>query len=94
MAASSTISSKGQITVPVEIRNRLGLHPGDRVEFCVEDGHTTLRPIRKENNALDEYIGALPYDDPNTSAVSFWREMRGHDPAENFADNLKDEDDL
>ncbi len=35
MARSSTISSKGQITVPLEIRNRLGLKKGDRVEFVV-----------------------------------------------------------
>jgi len=31
MKNSSTISSKGQITVPQEIRKRLGLEPGDRV---------------------------------------------------------------
>ena len=36
MARSSTISSKGQIkTVPLEIRKRLGLKQGDRVEFVV-----------------------------------------------------------
>jgi len=86
MAASSTISSKGQITLPVEIRNRLGLHPGDRVEFCVEGGRTMLRPIREEGNVFEQFIGALPYDDPNTKAVNFWREMRGH--------NSKEEDDL
>jgi antitoxin PrlF len=40
MARSGTISSKGQITVPLEIRNRLGLKQGDRVEFVVEsDNH-------------------------------------------------------
>jgi antitoxin PrlF len=36
MARSSTINSKGQVTVPLEIRNRLGLNKGDRVEFVVE----------------------------------------------------------
>ena len=36
MNNSSTISSKGQITVPHEIRKRLGLEPGDRVEFVME----------------------------------------------------------
>jgi len=79
MPPTSTISSKGQITVPVEIRNRLGLHPGDRVEFCVEDGRTTLRPIREEGNVFEQFIGALPYNDPNTNSLSFWRELRGHD---------------
>ena len=32
MAFSSTISSKGQITIPLEIQRRLGLKEGDRVE--------------------------------------------------------------
>lgn len=33
----ATITSKGQVTVPVEARRRLGLHPGSRVDFIVND---------------------------------------------------------
>ena len=33
MGKVSTISSKGQITLPVEIRMRLGVKSGDQVEF-------------------------------------------------------------
>ena len=33
----STVSEKGQITVPKRLRERLGIHPGDRLEL-VEDG--------------------------------------------------------
>ena len=29
----ATVTSKGQITIPCAIRNALGLHAGDRVEF-------------------------------------------------------------
>ena len=47
MKNSSKISSKGQITVPQEIRKRLGLEPGDRVEFVVEEGRTVIQPARK-----------------------------------------------
>ncbi len=46
MPPSSTISSKGQITVPLEIRRRLGLKEGDRVEFVVEGEKTVIRPAR------------------------------------------------
>ena len=60
MARSSTISSKGQITVPLEIRNRLGLKQGDRVEFVVENNHTTIRPARGPGNPFLKYVGALP----------------------------------
>lgn len=60
MTCSSTISSKGQITVPREIRNRLGLKEGDRVEFVVEDDRTTIRPARAFENPFVKYVGALP----------------------------------
>ncbi|MFY9947571.1 MAG: AbrB/MazE/SpoVT family DNA-binding domain-containing protein [Candidatus Sulfotelmatobacter sp.] len=57
MTNSSTISSKGQITVPQEIRKRLGLEPGDRVEFVVEEGRTVIRPARSEVNPFEKFIG-------------------------------------
>ena len=60
MARSSTISSKGRITVPLEIRNRLGLRTGDRVEFVVDDDRTTIRPARAPENPFMKYVGALP----------------------------------
>ena len=30
---SATVTSKGQLTLPKEIRDHLGVHQGDRVEF-------------------------------------------------------------
>jgi len=50
MGHFSTISSKGQLTIPQEIRKRLGLETGDRVEFVVEEGRTVIRPARQEIN--------------------------------------------
>jgi antitoxin PrlF len=60
MTRSSTISSKGQITVPQEIRKRLGLRTGDRVEFVVDKERTTIRPARAPENPFLRYVGALP----------------------------------
>jgi antitoxin PrlF len=57
MNNSSTISSKGQITVPQEIRKRLGLAPGDRVEFVMEQDRTVIRPARSEVNPFEKFIG-------------------------------------
>jgi AbrB family looped-hinge helix DNA binding protein len=48
MAPQSTLSSKGQITVLLEIRRRLGLKQGDRVEFVVQGDWTIIRPARPE----------------------------------------------
>jgi antitoxin PrlF len=49
--ARATITSKGQITIPKEVRDRLGLKPGDRVEIYVEPERTIK---------LEELIGILP----------------------------------
>ena len=43
----STLTSKGQVTIPADVRKRLGLHPGDRVAFLVEGDEVRL--VRKEN---------------------------------------------
>jgi antitoxin PrlF len=59
MKNSSTISSKGQVTVPQDIRKRLGLEPGDRVEFVMEEGRTVIRPARSEGNPFERFIGIL-----------------------------------
>lgn len=45
---SSALTIKGQITIPSDIRKRLGLHPGDKVGFLVEDDHVIL--FRKVSN--------------------------------------------
>lgn len=53
---TSTITSKGQVTIPVEIRRRLGLEPGDKVLF--EDDGTTVRLRKAHALTLDEIAGS------------------------------------
>ena len=39
------MSTKGQVVVPKEVREYLGIHAGDRIDFVVrEDGQVVLRP--------------------------------------------------
>ncbi len=40
------ITSKGQVTIPVEIRERLGLLPNSEVEFAVEGNAVRIRRAR------------------------------------------------
>ena len=40
------ITSKGQVTIPQEIRNRLGLLPHTKVEFEVVGDHARIRKAR------------------------------------------------
>jgi antitoxin PrlF len=69
---SSTISSKGQITVPQGIRKRLGLEPGDRVEFVVEEGRTVIRPVRSGANPFEKLIGLAPAFPGGEAEIKAW----------------------
>ena len=39
----STVTTKGQTTIPGEIRQALKIKPGDRLEYAVEGDHATIR---------------------------------------------------
>lgn len=54
---NATLTSKGQITVPVEIRNQLGLQAGDRLDFQLKEGKLE---VTKVAGSLDSFITALP----------------------------------
>jgi len=41
------ITSKGQVTIPQEIRNRLGLLPHTKVEFELAGDHARIRKARR-----------------------------------------------
>ena len=42
---SSTLTSKGQTTIPKEVREHLNLHSGDQIDFLLRpDGTVVLRP--------------------------------------------------
>jgi len=77
MKFETTVSSKGQVTVPIGIRKRLGVKGGDRVRFVVKEGDVVLRPAGREDNPFDRFIGALsPNGQPDGTAVAWVRGMR------------------
>lgn len=43
---TSTITSKGQSTIPAEVRRRLGVSPHDQIVFVIEGDSVSLRPAR------------------------------------------------
>lgn len=57
--AVATMTSKGQLTVPKEIRDRLGLKPGDKVELVLgPDDRVVMR--RKRSLSITELFRVLP----------------------------------
>jgi len=70
------MTSKGQVTVPVDIRYALGIAPGDELVFSAEDG----RGVFRRANALDALRGIFPgAERPGAHALE--RLMVGGDPA-------------
>jgi AbrB family looped-hinge helix DNA binding protein len=57
MAYQTIISSKGQVVVPAELREQLGLKKGTRATWTHEKGRLILMPISER--VLDELHGCL-----------------------------------
>ncbi len=58
----ATMTSKGQITIPKEVRDELGLEPGMKVDFVrVGDREFRLRP---KNVTILDLGGMAKYDGP------------------------------
>lgn len=55
--AEAAVTSKGQITIPVEIRQQMGLKARDRVVFTVLPNGTTV--MRAKTGSLMELAGKL-----------------------------------
>lgn len=54
--SSATVTSKGRITLPKSVRDRLGLQSGDRVEFVASGSGFIMIPATRE---LTELKGML-----------------------------------
>jgi antitoxin PrlF len=58
MTANGTLTSKGQTTIPKEIRDELGIKPGDRMTFTLMPDSTTV-VMRVKNKKISELAGVL-----------------------------------
>jgi AbrB family looped-hinge helix DNA binding protein len=56
MKGVTTLTSKGQVTIPKEIRDELGLRPHDKVRFTLVDGKLQ---VEKAYMSLEEAFGSL-----------------------------------
>jgi antitoxin PrlF len=72
----SKLTSKGQTTIPAEVRADLGIAPGDRIEFAkLPDGQTILRKAPHPLASLRGIIKTIrPYS--TDEIVAMVRQMR------------------
>ncbi len=57
MTTDATLTSKGQTTIPKEIRDSLGLQPGDRMTFALMPGGTVV--MRVKSRSVMDLAGLL-----------------------------------
>ena len=58
--SSVTVSVKGQVVLPADIRRKLGLVVGSRLEVVVSDGNVLLRPLKGTASRVEDGIGMAP----------------------------------
>lgn len=56
----ATVTDKGQVTIPKEIRERLNLRTGARIRFSVEDGRTVVTRVGTKLADLFGILGKPP----------------------------------
>ena len=56
---NSSVTSKGQVTIPKEIRRELGIRQGSRVAFAVRNGKAELRVLHRAIGSAASGFGML-----------------------------------
>lgn len=80
---STTVTTKGQVTIPKQLRDYLGLEPGSRVDFdYTADGQVVIRPVKpakktkKKPSRFDALRGTVKL---GMSTDEYMNLIRGYD---------------
>jgi antitoxin PrlF len=63
----TTVTTKGQVTIPKKIRDDLGIQPNDKLDFSQEEGKIIVTPVK----TLKDYRGAV-----KAKGISLFEEER------------------
>lgn len=79
MQREAKITSKGQVTVPREVRQALGVKPGDKIVFEQSGKDVRVRPLRSKS-VFAKYrgIGNPGVPSGRERVIRTVRELRGH----------------
>jgi len=79
---TSTVTTKGQTTVPKSVRDRLNLTEGTQMDWDVtDDAIIVVRIVQREANPFLAFLGAAPLPD-GMSSEELMTELRGERPPE------------
>ena len=61
---SGKMTSKGQITIPKELRDRFNVNEGDQFKFLIEEDNVKIEPIKRKllSNAIGRVTASKPID--------------------------------
>jgi AbrB family looped-hinge helix DNA binding protein len=63
--STTSVTSKGQVTIPKRVRQALGITPGSKVEFDLEGGSARIRLIKAGTQSrIEEGPAILKYTGP------------------------------
>jgi AbrB family looped-hinge helix DNA binding protein len=80
--ARATVSHKGQVVIPKALRDRLGIRPGQELEFSAERGKLVVRKVTAQD-PVDRAYGVLQLERGVDETL---RELRGEPDAVGHGD--------
>jgi antitoxin PrlF len=86
-----TVSQKGQTTIPIEVRDALGIHPGDEIQFEETDTGYVLRK-QSDDDQFGKWHGAISTDRSMRERMEELRDRPLSDQPEDTADEDSAED--
>jgi AbrB family looped-hinge helix DNA binding protein len=74
----AVVSEKGQVTIPKSLRDRLGIHAGETLDFEADAGRLVATKI-VARDPVDAVFGVLELPDGTDAVIAA---LRGEGPAE------------
>ncbi|HWE51927.1 MAG TPA: AbrB/MazE/SpoVT family DNA-binding domain-containing protein [Bryobacteraceae bacterium] len=73
----SKLTRKRRITIPLEVRRRLGVRQGDELEFETGGPEVLIRPVRENIESFSNWRGIATFPGGMKEVNAWIREMRG-----------------
>ena len=78
----SSVSLKGQVTIPVEVRRKLGIKAKDKVVITLDGDQVTIVPVQSRLDAIYQSVPALAPPRPLREIREIAREEHGREAAQ------------